>query len=1218
MEAEVENQNETAAEVRVRHTLLDANGQAVVQFSSSPKTIKAGQSAIFDDTYTGISKPHLWSMDDPYLYTVITQVYSADTLVDSVKTSMGFRWCEWTADQGFFLNGEHVWLNGVNAHQDHAGWCNAVSDSAVVRDVQMVKDGGFNFIRGSHYPHSPIYTQACDELGIAYWSEAAFWFIGGAGGEGNLENPGSSDYTANGYPTHVKDQAAFEDSCMQMLEEMIRIHRNHPSIMVWSMGNETFFQSVNDDSGASTNDKKRALITRMAKKCKELDPTRAVGLGGTQRDGYDKIEGVEVAGYNGDGASIGACQNPGVPNMVAEYGSHTANRSQGDTYAPHYDHVQSQNDRPIEYAWRSGVSLWCMFHHGTVAARSYGDMGIVDYYRLPLKEWYWYRHEFHPDHPEPEFSKSGTPTKIELTASDTVLRDDGTQDTHLIATLKDDEGNWIGAKRKITLKVVAGPGIFPSGKIFVLDPDSENKSMLDGKGAIEFRSYYAGITRIVAESEGLKSAEITLRTTGDSTEESEPDISTLYGSFMNNDGIILTDIEEASAYELRDLNGVPCEASSNEADRQNVLDQDPKTSWRASTAGPDQYVNATMEHGEVILYKAAVLFDGKRLPYTLQGKTADAVSEDDWETLVSYDPSTIETSPDEITFLKTRPYRNIRVLFDSIPEDEYASFSELKLYSLKSVNEPIKTGYQYLCDLDDLPETIIKNRTADGQPLKHGNTRYSNGVSLPAQTELTVNNFTREDGGYGAFEAEAFNPSSQTVLLRLIAKNQTIYEKTFEPGESAAIRVSVYRCPDVKLETEGHGSISLGNARLSGVRRKLTQDGKTDLSAQFMAAYESLVPGTVYEGELDLTSKTAQNLMITTSLIAPDNTLVDVQSKPLTLKAKEKVSLPVSMSIPEDLKDGSVLRLMIWNTDTLACGGDCVFATTLKDDQGQDVEAGKYPQRKTALERPAQTVVVPGDEMEKTGTWGRWPASGTQAGTLSGYETYVESNNWQNTSLSYTFTGSRFTLYAKKDGSQSGCEVFADDQSLGTVSTKRNNGQNTYEAVFSHSFEEEAEHTVRLVPTGKFGFDALEIRQSGLVPKPEYVEGTPDTTLYGSSDQIQKSSGWGQWKDEAAGDYETYNNSANATLSYAFTGTGISMMTKFDGGKTGAHIYIDDKDYGVVNCTYSTDAYRKGIDIQSLPFGTHTFRLVTTGKFGFKTITTTYGTLEDRSALQSR
>lgn len=67
MQAEVENQNETAAEVRVRHTLLDANGQAVAQFSSSPKTIEAGQSAIFDDTYTGISKPHLWSMADPYL-----------------------------------------------------------------------------------------------------------------------------------------------------------------------------------------------------------------------------------------------------------------------------------------------------------------------------------------------------------------------------------------------------------------------------------------------------------------------------------------------------------------------------------------------------------------------------------------------------------------------------------------------------------------------------------------------------------------------------------------------------------------------------------------------------------------------------------------------------------------------------------------------------------------------------------------------------------------------------------------------------------------------------------------------------------------------------------------------------------------------------------------------------------------------------------------------
>ncbi|UNT92428.1 hypothetical protein [Allobaculum sp. Allo2] len=457
--------------------------------------------------------------------------------------------------------------------------------------------------------------------------------------------------------------------------------------------------------------------------------------------------------------------------------------------------------------------------------------------------------------------------------------------------MKDDEGNWIGVKRKITLKVVAGPGIFPTGKTFVLDPDSENKSMLDGKGAIEFRSYYAGITRIVAESEGLKSAAITLRTTGDSTGESEADISTLYGSFMNNDGIILTDIEEASAYELRDLNGVPCEASSNEADRQNVLDQDPKRHGELPQPGLASTSTRPWNMEKSFSIKQPYSLTAKAALYAA-GKTADAVSEDDWETLVSYDASTIETAPDEITFLKTRPYRNIRVLFDSIPEDEYASFSELKLYSLKSVNEPIKTGYQYLCDLDDLPETIIKNRTADGQPLKHGNTRYSNGVSLPAQTELTVNNFTREDGGYGAFEAEAFNPSSQTVLLRLIAKNQTIYEKTFEPGESAAIRVSVYRCPDVKLETEGHGSISLGNARLSGVRRKLTQDGKTDLSAQFMAAYESLVPGTVYEGELDLTSKTAQNLMITTSLIAPDNTLVDVQSKPLTLKAKEKSPFP--------------------------------------------------------------------------------------------------------------------------------------------------------------------------------------------------------------------------------------------------------------------------------------------------------------------------------------
>lgn len=164
MEAEVENLEPEARTVSVRHTLLDAENREVCRFESEEQTLAPKEVFNFSNTYENIPSPHLWSPDDPYLYTVCTDVFSNHELVDTVETTMGFRWMEWDAQEGFFLNGEHLWLNGANAHQDHAGWANAVSDSALYRDVEMIKEAGMNFIRGSHYPHAPVYSQACDEL----------------------------------------------------------------------------------------------------------------------------------------------------------------------------------------------------------------------------------------------------------------------------------------------------------------------------------------------------------------------------------------------------------------------------------------------------------------------------------------------------------------------------------------------------------------------------------------------------------------------------------------------------------------------------------------------------------------------------------------------------------------------------------------------------------------------------------------------------------------------------------------------------------------------------------------------------------------------------------------------------------------------------------------------------------------------------------------------
>ena len=77
------------------------------------------------------------------------------------------------------MNGHHFYIRGANVHQDQAGWGDAVTEAAMYRDVNMIKEAGFNLIRGSHYPHAPAFSQACDETGLLFWSEAPFWGIGG-------------------------------------------------------------------------------------------------------------------------------------------------------------------------------------------------------------------------------------------------------------------------------------------------------------------------------------------------------------------------------------------------------------------------------------------------------------------------------------------------------------------------------------------------------------------------------------------------------------------------------------------------------------------------------------------------------------------------------------------------------------------------------------------------------------------------------------------------------------------------------------------------------------------------------------------------------------------------------------------------------------------------------------------------------------------------------
>jgi len=485
VKTEVVNDTDAVKCTTVRTSILDADGKEVVAMATT-RNVAADSTVEFDQTSPAIPQPRLWHPDQPYLYSVKNTVMDDGKTVDDFTSPLGFRWFKFTADQGFFLNGEHYYFRGANVHQDHAGWGDAVPDSGFHRDVKMVKDAGFDFIRGSHYPHAPAFSRACDELGMLFWSENCFWGTAGF----------QHAWGASAYPPEPEHQAGFERSVKDSLSEMIRIHRNHPSIITWGMTNEVFF------TAESTMPKVRELLKQSVALVHELDPTRPAAIGGCQRGGMDKLG--DVAGYNGDGARLFI--NPGIPSVVTEYGSTMADRP--GKYEPGWGDLQQER-----FAWRSGEAIWCAFDHGSIAGRKFGGMGMIDYFRLPKRQWYWYRNEYKKI-PPPEWPANGVPAALILSADQTKLNSaDGTDDSLLTVTIVDAAGKALSNCPPVTLTLESGPGEFPTGPSITFAPDSDI-AIRDGQAAIEFRSYHAGKSVIRATSPGLKDAMIEITSLG--------------------------------------------------------------------------------------------------------------------------------------------------------------------------------------------------------------------------------------------------------------------------------------------------------------------------------------------------------------------------------------------------------------------------------------------------------------------------------------------------------------------------------------------------------------------------------------------------------------------------------------------------------------------------------------------------------------------------------
>lgn len=208
------NKGESPKKIILSQEIYDASGKLFLE-QRKKISINAGQKLDFSQDFNNIKGHRLWSVDDPYLYRVVSKILDADNnqKLDEVSHSLGFRWFSFDANQGFFLNGKALKLIGTSRHQDYKNLGNALNDDMHLHDVKLLKQMGGNFLRIAHYPQDPTILEACDRLGILT----------------SIESP---------IMNRITETEEFYTNAKQMHIEMMRQHYNHPSLIIWTYMNE--------------------------------------------------------------------------------------------------------------------------------------------------------------------------------------------------------------------------------------------------------------------------------------------------------------------------------------------------------------------------------------------------------------------------------------------------------------------------------------------------------------------------------------------------------------------------------------------------------------------------------------------------------------------------------------------------------------------------------------------------------------------------------------------------------------------------------------------------------------------------------------------------------------------------------------------------------------------------------------------------------------------
>ena len=374
--ATISNEAVSIENFEITHTIIAADKttlfkEEVKHLFMNPGDVREYSSVLH------LTKPNLWSIESPYLYTVVTTVRSGKTIVDSVETTFGIRTLRLDAKEGFFLNDKHIYLKGTNNHQDHAGVGIAIPDALQEFRIRRLKEMGSNAYRCSHNPPTPELLDVCDRLGMLVIDE---------------------NRLLGTTPEHL-----------DLLKRLILRDRNHPSVFTWSIGNEEWAIEGNI-TGAR-------IASTMQEFVRRLDPTRRITYANSGGWGNGISTVQEIMGFNyifNGNIDQQHEKYPGQPSMGTE---ETTSRSTRGIY---FDDSSSAHLAPIDrkppahgveeglkfYAARpflSGLFFWTGFDYRGEAS-PYGwpqvtsQSGIVDLCGFP-KDMFYYLQAWWGDKP---------------------------------------------------------------------------------------------------------------------------------------------------------------------------------------------------------------------------------------------------------------------------------------------------------------------------------------------------------------------------------------------------------------------------------------------------------------------------------------------------------------------------------------------------------------------------------------------------------------------------------------------------------------------------------------------------------------------------------------------------------------------------------------------------------------------------------------------------